>query len=314
MFIATKLLKDGMMVLDTADNVTEFITNEMYQQYKSKGIEIVGNNSNKLYRPDTKEIPSVLIGDDGVITIVGYSELQIYVNDKKWDSLSIEPGYTNCEVMVNPPKTNAMIFISYPNGTKFYNGNRGNIKLQVNSNPDNTANKVVPEVKKPTPSKPRPKNLNDLRRRLEENQQRYNKYLEEHSIHSFKSEYVGCKNCGSKLKISLIKGEICPLCRTDLRSPTTIETLKKYIDKSKELTKEIKLAEKKQSSKSTKTTTKKPEGKTISPQQQQYNNLLDELDYVLEEHKTPDFIEVIGKIGGDVVTHRIYNSGMIVER
>ena len=65
--------------------------------------------------------------------------------------------------------------------------------------------------------------------------QKYNKirlqkeeYIKKHSIHNLKSEYIGCKQCGSKLKLKLIHGDICPLCYNDLRSKTTVQKLKEY--------------------------------------------------------------------------------------
>lgn len=38
------------------------------------------------------------------------------------------------------------------------------------------------------------------------------------------------------------------------------------------------------------------------------------LDYILETHSVPDFVEVIGKMGGDVITYRIYDDGTVTER
>lgn len=80
--------------------------------------------------------------------------------------------------------------------------------------------------------------LEKLKRRLNEVEQKYGKYsiqLEkfnnEHSIHTFKSVYIGCRCCGSKLKIDLVPGETCPLCSTDLRSPSILEDLKALEDK-----------------------------------------------------------------------------------
>lgn len=43
-----------------------------------------------------------------------------------------------------------------------------------------------------------------------------------------KSEYVGCKHCGSKLSARYIQNtNKCPLCRSDLRSPTTLANIKR---------------------------------------------------------------------------------------
>ena len=40
----------------------------------------------------------------------------------------------------------------------------------------------------------------------------------------------------------------------------------------------------------------------------------DRLDYVMEEHKDPDFLEIIGKMGGDVITFRVYKDGTVYEK
>ena len=48
-----------------------------------------------------------------------------------------------------------------------------------------------------------------------------------------KSEYIGCPKCGSKLFREYLKAEFCPLCRTDLRSQTTLEALANF-DKRRE--------------------------------------------------------------------------------
>ena len=36
---------------------------------------------------------------------------------------------------------------------------------------------------------------------------------------------------------------------------------------------------------------------------------LDYVDYIIEEHYTPDFLEIIGSIGGDVVRYRFTAEG-----
>ena len=44
------------------------------------------------------------------------------------------------------------------------------------------------------------------------------------------------------------------------------------------------------------------------------NMALGSLDYILETIPTPDFIEVIGRVGGDTVTYRVYDDGSVYER
>lgn len=41
---------------------------------------------------------------------------------------------------------------------------------------------------------------------------------------------------------------------------------------------------------------------------------LESLDYILDCVETPDFVEVVGKMGGDVITYRIYDDGRVYER
>ncbi len=38
------------------------------------------------------------------------------------------------------------------------------------------------------------------------------------------------------------------------------------------------------------------------------------LDYVMECFETPDFVEVTGRVGGDVVTYRVYDDGSMYVR
>ena len=41
---------------------------------------------------------------------------------------------------------------------------------------------------------------------------------------------------------------------------------------------------------------------------------LESLDYILEIIPAPDFVEVVGRVGGDTVTYRVYNDGSVHER
>ena len=41
---------------------------------------------------------------------------------------------------------------------------------------------------------------------------------------------------------------------------------------------------------------------------------LERLDYIIDYEVTTDFVEIIGKKGGDVITYRIYDDGAIYER
>lgn len=82
----------------------------------------------------------------------------------------------------------------------------------------------------------------NLRERIAKEKAKRDEYRKAHSIKTFKAEFVGCPHCGSKLKKDLVNGEICPLCRTDLRSKTTLDTLARYTSNIEELEKSLKKA------------------------------------------------------------------------
>ena len=56
-------------------------------------------------------------------------------------------------------------------------------------------------------------------------------YRAAHSVHTFQAKHIGCPKCGSKLNKDYFTGEHCPLCRTDLRSKTTLDKIKWYEEK-----------------------------------------------------------------------------------
>ena len=40
---------------------------------------------------------------------------------------------------------------------------------------------------------------------------------------------------------------------------------------------------------------------------------LETLDDILGHYSSPDFVEIVGRVGGDTVTYRIYNDGRMYE-
>lgn len=83
------------------------------------------------------------------------------------------------------------------------------------------------------------KTLLTLKERLNKEREKKKAYENAHSISSFKIEYIGCPYCGSKLKRRLLRGNSCPLCRTELRSKTTMETLKRYDENIEKISNQI---------------------------------------------------------------------------
>ncbi len=41
---------------------------------------------------------------------------------------------------------------------------------------------------------------------------------------------------------------------------------------------------------------------------------MERLDYIMETAAAPDFVEIVGRVGGDVVTYRVYDDGSVYEK
>lgn len=41
---------------------------------------------------------------------------------------------------------------------------------------------------------------------------------------------------------------------------------------------------------------------------------LEHLDYILETIPTPDFVEIVGSVGADTITYRVYDDGSVYEK
>lgn len=74
-------------------------------------------------------------------------------------------------------------------------------------------------------------------------------YEEKHDLRARKSEYIGCKTCGSKLALKYLRGNMCPLCGTDLRADYVVERIAKYNADYKKLSAQYAEMEKKQKGK-----------------------------------------------------------------
>ena len=44
------------------------------------------------------------------------------------------------------------------------------------------------------------------------------------------------------------------------------------------------------------------------------DKVIEHLDYILETVPTSDFVEIVGRVGGDVVTYRVYDDGSVYEK
>lgn len=75
------------------------------------------------------------------------------------------------------------------------------------------------------------KQMDAVEKRIADVRRRRREYAELHMPSRVKAKYIGCTNCGSKIAKEYLKGVLCPICRKDLRSKTTIEKLKGYDEK-----------------------------------------------------------------------------------
>lgn len=145
-----------------------------------------------------------------------------------------------------------------------------------------------------------------LEKKYEDAVQRVFEIAEECSPVRVKAEFIGCKNCGSKLAKKYIKvyGKTCkcPLCGSSLFSKTAQERIQKASEKAKKIKAEWQKEKEKADA----------AGKPTFAEA--LRDTRDRFDYILEENKTPNFVEIVGKIGGDVLTFRIYRDGNVYEK
>ncbi len=93
------------------------------------------------------------------------------------------------------------------------------------------------------------KAIEDLRRRRAEAGDRLTRTLESAKIQHRTSEKIGCPKCGSSLALKYLRGQNCPLCGEDLRSPTNLDRIAKAKENISNLNKLIREAEEKESRK-----------------------------------------------------------------
>lgn len=89
------------------------------------------------------------------------------------------------------------------------------------------------------------KKMLDIERRIKENDQARKEYILANTIQNRVSKSITCPCCGSRLNLSYVHDQTCPLCHTDLRSTTVQNRIKKFGTDKKKLEKELSNAKKK---------------------------------------------------------------------
>lgn len=85
----------------------------------------------------------------------------------------------------------------------------------------------------------------ELRARLADTNAKFNELNNQIAAQTFKAQFVGCRKCGSKINREYVKSNFCPVCRTDMRSDTTLARLKGYKEKAEKLSSELRKEEQK---------------------------------------------------------------------
>ena len=91
--------------------------------------------------------------------------------------------------------------------------------------------------------------MRDIERRIAETRQKKSTFIDEHLPNRVKAEFVGCRQCGSKIAKKYLRGVYCPVCHKDIRPQSTIDREKAYDAKITDLLKRFDAAEKKQKDK-----------------------------------------------------------------
>ena len=79
----------------------------------------------------------------------------------------------------------------------------------------------------------------NIKERLKKTQVAKTEYIRANPVTNRSSEFIGCKNCGSKLSRTHLRANNCPLCGNDLRSPTVLSRIKAYDAKIDKLQSEL---------------------------------------------------------------------------
>ena len=81
--------------------------------------------------------------------------------------------------------------------------------------------------------------VDELRKKVAEIGKKKMEFIEAHSPKAQKAAFISCSECGSKLNREKLSGYVCPVCRTDLRAPSTLERIDAFNRRIAEYNKKI---------------------------------------------------------------------------
>ena len=89
------------------------------------------------------------------------------------------------------------------------------------------------------------KKMEELSEKVKNSRENYLKKNKNIHYKGVKSEFIGCKNCGSRICSKYINYNNCPICKADLRPQSTLDNIKAAYDAYKKYEKQLKEEEKK---------------------------------------------------------------------
>ena len=109
------------------------------------------------------------------------------------------------------------VFESYKDASDFMDNNYINWDYHDHAIPFHDDRNLTPSKK-----------AQDILSRISKNQEARDEYIQKNSVQNRKSKSVTCPCCESRLSLSYLRGQKCPLCGTDLRSNTVLSRIKKF--------------------------------------------------------------------------------------
>lgn len=159
------------------------------------------------------------------------------------------------------------------------------------------------------------KQFETIKLRFEMEQEKLEKLYKDTYPFSVKAAYVTCRECGSKISTEIMKKrrscdkeQACPVCGSfkGLYSVTANERIAKAKARCSKADKAFAEAKKKLNAAAVKD--------PVDKFRQAVDNVMESLEIIYDVYKAPDFTEIKGETGGDVMCMRVYKDGSVCEK
>lgn len=159
------------------------------------------------------------------------------------------------------------------------------------------------------------KQFETIKLRFEMEQEKLEKLYKDTYPFNVKAAYVTCRECGSKISTEIMKKrrscdkeQACPVCGSlkGLYSVTANERIAKAKARCAKADKAVAEAKKKLDT----VAVKNP----VDKFRQAVDDVMESLEIIYDVYKAPDFTEIKGETGGDVMCMRVYKDGSVCEK